>query len=544
MTSTYPNRIILKGPRACVTILAIIAVFTWILFRLFYLQIIRHDHFFRLRERQSLTTKRVTGERGVIYDVREIPLAFSIPSVSVYARPKRIRDPQLTALQLEKVTGVNAAEILWQLSRPKYFVWIRRQMDIQLKDALDKMYLEGVGYVLEEKRYYPYNDLASHVLGFVGIDHQGLGGLEHVYDEALRGRDGVHKFYRDALGREIPNRVVLHRAPIPGRDLYLTLSKEVQEKAERALKQLATSHKINEGAIIAANARTGEILALASHPTYNPNNYRDYDGSRLLYLHPAVRGRTEAAPISFLIMSATALQVRVPSLGTTIFGQRHLVEYFMRPSLINSGILRSFAQSLGENVLAKMFEVWRLDKGMEKQFGGDTEGLIYLHGLLVEGKGVYLAPIHFVRVVASIVNGGTSINLTMIKPERNPNYVEKDAAGANRVIFRGIAHTLRRALIDNAKRGEGTLVNIPGYEIGGLGFQLREMGFTTRKGFVRGFVGFITGGGLEEEFVVVITTTDPVGSDSSPNRIKVEMGAFRAFCADMVDFLEKSQGGR
>src|SRR3989338_4147971 len=110
MTSPLPSRFSLKPGRAYIIISVILGTFVTLVFRLFHLQIIDHDYFLHLRDRQSLTVKRVVGERGIIYDVKGIPLAFSIPSISVYARPKRVRDPERTAVQLEKLTGVNAAE--------------------------------------------------------------------------------------------------------------------------------------------------------------------------------------------------------------------------------------------------------------------------------------------------------------------------------------------------------------------------------------------------------------------------------------------------
>src|SRR6516225_7805941 len=246
-------------------------LFLWVgavLGRLVYLQIIKYDFFLNLASRQHGRTIDVDPRRGTIYDRNGAELAMSIDVDSVFAVPSEIPDQETTAQILANVLNIEAQELLARLRSQKNFAWVKRKVDGDVSDRVRELNLRGIYFRKEPKRFYPKRELAAQVIGYVGTDDEGLGGIELAYDDDLRGIPGREMIFVDAR-RKWYGRV--ERQPDPGQNLVLTLDGTVQYIAEKELDQAMEDTKAVAGTVIVQNPRTGEILALANRPTFNPN---------------------------------------------------------------------------------------------------------------------------------------------------------------------------------------------------------------------------------------------------------------------------------
>ncbi|MBI3933313.1 MAG: penicillin-binding protein [Acidobacteria bacterium] len=241
--------------------------------RLIQLQIFEHESFARQARRQQMQTVEISPVRGVIYDRNIRPLAMSVEVESVFAVPAEIPDGESTARLLGKVLGLHARELENKLHGDRSFAWVKRKVTAREADRVRQLNLKGIHFQKESKRFYPKRELAAHVLGHVGVDDQGLAGIELVYDQAIRGRPGEMLMERDARRRWFGR---TGRPPAPGENLVLTLDESIQYIAEHELDAVIAASRARAGTVIVGDPRTGEILALVNRPTFNPNSYRDF----------------------------------------------------------------------------------------------------------------------------------------------------------------------------------------------------------------------------------------------------------------------------
>jgi cell division protein FtsI (penicillin-binding protein 3) len=240
--------------------------------RLLDLQVFDYKDWLERAQRQQQRTIEVAPRRGAIFDRNGRELAMSISVDSVFAVPSEIPDPATTAGLLARVLNVNPREVLAKLDRSRSFTWLARKVDAQTSQRIRDLNLRGIYFQKESKRFYPKRELAAQVLGWVGMDDEGLGGLEHVYDDQLHGRPGAMYVTMDAR-RKWFGRV--ERNPEPGQNVVLTIDEKIQYIAERELETAMKDTQAKTGTVIVENPHTGEILALANRPTFNPNNFRD-----------------------------------------------------------------------------------------------------------------------------------------------------------------------------------------------------------------------------------------------------------------------------
>jgi cell division protein FtsI (penicillin-binding protein 3) len=242
--------------------------------RLVYLQVVRHDDYVARAQRQQLRTVEVAAKRGEILDRSGRVLAYSVDVDSIYAVPAEIRDPQRTIAALcgvlQSCTPEYREALLQRLRSRRHFVWVRRQVSHEEARQVAALDLEGVGFLNESKRFYPNADLASHVLGYVGLDNVGLGGIERSYDAQIRGKAGTALVQTDARRHAFSR---TERPPTAGDTVELTIDQVLQWYVERALKAGVEEHAASGGTIIVMDPATGEILAMANEPSFNPNAY-------------------------------------------------------------------------------------------------------------------------------------------------------------------------------------------------------------------------------------------------------------------------------
>ncbi|MDP6581290.1 MAG: penicillin-binding transpeptidase domain-containing protein, partial [Vicinamibacterales bacterium] len=241
--------------------------------RLVHLQVVRYKEFVASAERQRSRSIDTNPKRGEILDREGRVLAYSVDADTVVAFPVDVDDPVETARQLCDVLGCDSERrdlIETRLSRSDQFAHIQRHVSVSAAGRIRELDLQGIGLVKENRRFYPNKELAAHLIGYVGIDNQGLHGLESSYDEEVSGRPGKVLFQTDAHNRAFSR---VERPPTAGASLELTIDKYIQYIAERELRAAVREHGAAGGSVVIMDPATGEILALANEPQFNPNAF-------------------------------------------------------------------------------------------------------------------------------------------------------------------------------------------------------------------------------------------------------------------------------
>lgn len=245
------------------------------------------------------------AKRGSIYDTNYNEMAVSIKASSIGAFPGQIKHPKAAAKKLAKILGVNQSRLVKKLKAKKNFVWIKRQISPQKANAVKKLKIEGVNVLSEFSRYYPNRTLASQTLGFSGIDSKGLEGIEYLYNSQLAGTSEKFKIIKDALGRGVQTMNI----PSPEKrtnNLVLTIDKNIQYIAESALTDAARQFKAASGFAIVMNPKTGEILAIAHYPEFNPNSFRKFNQDA--WRNKAITDSFEPGSTMKIFLAANALE--------------------------------------------------------------------------------------------------------------------------------------------------------------------------------------------------------------------------------------------
>ena len=256
-----------------VTIVLIIAIV-----RVFYIQVFAYEKLSALAESLWSRELPISADRGEIVDRNGVVLATNITTTSLVVIPNQIEDKEDAAKKISDILGSDYEDMLAHLSKKTSIERVHpegRQLDYETAEAIDALKLDGVYLVKESKRYYPYGDLLSHVLGYVGIDNQGLSGLELYYNDYLTGEDGSIKYFSDGKGHKL-ELAEIYEAPTSGITLQLTIEIELQQAVENELDNAISKYDADSAIAIAMDPDTGEILAMASRPNFDSNDYQNY----------------------------------------------------------------------------------------------------------------------------------------------------------------------------------------------------------------------------------------------------------------------------
>lgn len=280
--------------------------FLVILGRVFYLQIWHADYYEELAKKQQQRTIEIESKRNPIYDRRGRLLATSIKVDSIHAFPPAIQFPEKTAQQLASLLKIDKEKLLKKLKAPRSFVWVKRQVNPAVSAKIKAFKINGIDFIQEYKRYYPFGNFAGPLLGFTGIDSQGLEGLEYEYQNFLKGEKKKYIVEQDGTHRIIPSVAYQNmKAPQPY-SLHLTIDSSIQYFSEKALRKGLKRTQAQKGIAIVMESKTGAILALAHMPGFDPNRFQQFPRSH--YLNYAVTSGYEPGSTLKLITIATALE--------------------------------------------------------------------------------------------------------------------------------------------------------------------------------------------------------------------------------------------
>lgn len=508
--------------------------------RLVWLQVIRHHDFVEQAARQQQRTFEVAPRRGVLYDRNLHELAMTVLADSVYAVPSEIGDARATtAAALAKVVHVDPTDsftsqqqILARFNASKHFAWVTRKQDPAIIDKVKALNLKGVYVQKEFKRFYPDNQMASEVLGYVGLDDNGLGGLEQNFDEDLHGTPGRMLTALDArrhvLGSE-------ESEPLPGENLVLTLDANIQFMAEQALdRNMERTHALS-GTVVVQDPHTGQILALAIRPTFNPNDFRHATTDLLRDL--AVSNVYEPGSTFKPVTYAAALEEKAITPDTIVDcggGQINVAGRIVhdapgdRFGLIpawkalavssNVGAIR-VGERLGPDRLYKYIRAFGFGERTGIELPSETRGLLRSVrkwgptsiGSVPMGQEVAVTPIQIVSMVSTIANGGVylpphillkSTDMMKGNPKLQPaafhprnELPDPLPDGAHRVISEMTAAQMRKMMQDVVLIGTAhNAVHLNGYSAAGKTGTAQKIDTAThtysKTKFVASFVGF------------------------------------------------------
>lgn len=530
--------------RILILLIVIVVLYSVLITRLGYIQLYQGS--WLSEKAEDLWSRDIPFEpkRGRILDRNGNVLAYNISVASVLAVPAQIKDAKTTASKLAKVLAMDENKVYKLITKRELMVRItpegRRISEEKAKEvqALD---LPGIVIAEDSKRVYPYGELAAHILGFAGVDNQGLTGLELVYDEALKGTKGAISFYADGKGGTMPNQSTRFIPPTNGLDLVTTLDLTIQNILEREMEQAMLTYD-PEGIIgIVVSPKTGEVLAMASYPTFDPGRYKEYP-AELYNRNMPIWKMYEPGSTFKIITLAAALEEKKVNLKNEGFhdpgfvvvaGARmrcwkaggHGSQSFLQvvENSCNPGFV-ALGQRLGKEKLFQYIKDFGFGEKTGIDLRGEATGLLFKLSRVgpVElattafGQGVSVTPIQQVMAVSAAVNGGKLFTPFLAKQWVDPksgNVVNELQPQLKRsVISEETSKQVREALESVVANGTGFRAYIEGYRMGGKTGTAQKVGPTGHYLSNNHIVSFIGVAPTDDpELVIYVAVDNPKG---------------------------------
>lgn len=506
--------------------------------RAFYLQVFQGDQLMRLGQRQHLKEFIVLPKRGALYDRGGEPLALSLESQSVYVRPHRLREPAEAISTLARILNMKRAEVEQRLAVKKPFVWLKRQVSSVEAEQIQALRMDGIGMSFEPTRSYPQGGLAGQLLGFVNRDSEGLEGIELQYNDYIRGAAGSSVSERDALGRRVLVEGVEGFQVPPGSDVHLTLDSPIQHLAEKELAATIQKYRAKAGVAIVVDPATGEVLALANYPTFDPNKASQQSADQRR--NRAVTDSFEPGSTFKTILAAAALEEEVVGKDDLFYcemGKYHYAGRVIHDTHPQGWLPFSKILQVSSNIgFAKVADKLKKDRyfnyidkfGFGRATGLDVPGEV--PGLLRKpetwsgidlathafGQGVSTTPMQMVMAYAAVANGGLLMRPYVTRKVVSPQgdvLVANQPQIVRRVISEKTAKLLASMLRDvTADGGTGVEAKVDGYDVAGKTgtAQKAERGGYSAKKRVSSFVGFVPAD--NPRLVALVMVDEPEGS--------------------------------
>lgn len=529
--------------RLVIILLAGFLIFIIIGLRLAYVQFALGD---MLTERAKNSWNReipFEPKRGEILDRNGIALATNISSPTIYVVPRQVKDPATTAEKLANFLNANVQEVYQQITKKSSIERLKagRKISNEKAKQIEELNLPGIYIAEDSKRYYPFGDYLSHVLGFTGIDNQGLMGLELSYDEELAGKRGAVQFYSTAKGERMENMPDDYQPPVDGLDLVLTIDSQIQTILERELDNADAQYNPDGLIAIAMDPKTGEILGMASRPNFNPSEFQ-HVAPEIYNRNLPIWSTYEPGSTFKIITLAAALEEKKVNLEEDQFydsgrvkvggSQLHcwkrgghgsqtfleVVQNSCNPGFVELG------ERLGKE---KLFEYIR-DFGFGEKTGidlvGEGTGILFkLENVgpvelatTAFGQGVSVTPIQQVAAVSAAINGGTLYQPYVVKELVNPDTEEvvmrKSPVAKRKVISEETSKELRYALESVVAQGTGKNAFVDGYRVGGKTgtAQKAQGGRYLENNHIVSFIGFAPSD--DPQIVVYVAVDNPKGT--------------------------------
>jgi stage V sporulation protein D (sporulation-specific penicillin-binding protein) len=522
--------------RLPVLYLALLLIFGAVGTRLVQLQVVEAQQLDKQASEQRSCRLEIAPDRGRIYDRNGEVLAISVDMDTIYATPYLIENTATAARKIARVLKEDPKKIYKKLTRKSGFEYLRRKADRATALKIKKLKIPGIGLLSESQRFYPFKNLASHTIGFVGLDNKGLSGLELAYDDRLRGKPGSLEMEKDMYGRPIPGTHLKSKPPTQGRDLVLTIDKEIQYKAQVELKKAVKKSKAVGGWIVVMDSKTGEIYALADEPTYDLNNFAKTDPERLR--NRAVADVYEPGSTMKIVTAAAALEEGIckPETAFSLPGSISVGGYTIHDAHQRGEEMFTFAEivekssNIGAATLGKSIGKEKLYEYISK-FGmngttgiespGESQGYIpepdqWSASTLATvsfGQGISATALEMARAVNVVAADGQLVEPRIIRSvidsNQSPQAINREIKSGKRVITADTAKTMANILYETVETGTGTEGKIPGYTVAGKTGTAQkpktdEPGYAPGK-YIASFVGFTP---VEDPVVTILVAID------------------------------------
>lgn len=527
--------------------------------RLYHLQIIQYVELLARAQRQQQRIVEVASKRGAIFDRQLRPLAMSLAVDSLYAVPVEIPDREMVANLLAPVLGMDAGELLGRFKAFRAFCWVKRKVSAEESARVRDLNLRGIYFQKEPKRFYPKGELAAQVLGYVGLDDAGLGGLEYGMNAAIKGRPGRMLVAADARRQSFHSSQWEGQA---GKDVVLTLDENIQYIAEKALGAAVRRWRASSGTVIVQNPNTGEVLAMASEPTFNPNLFaRSAPEARI---NRAVAWVYEPGSTFKLVTMAAALEENLTTLREVIdcqqgsivlaghriydhkpFGSLTVAQVMAKSS--NVGIIK-LGLRLGEERLFRHVRDFGFGSRTEVELPAEERGLLkppnrwsgISIGEISMGQEVGVTALQLVTAYSSIANGGILIQPRLVRDVfRGDQHDPLPPAAGRRVVSERTALFITKMLTDVVERGTGLQAQPTGYSAAGktgTAQKIDASGTYSRSHNVSSFAGFAP---VRKPAVTILVVIDsPVGAISGS---EVAAPVFRSIAEQTLGYLNVPQ---
>lgn len=527
-----------------------------------YLQVYKREFLAKEAERQHQRIVQLTPARGTIYDRNHAELAVSIEMDSCYAEPRSIENLDEAVGKLAPIIGMDREGLKKKLLGNKNFVWLQRRIAPEQTARIKALELDGIAFVKETKRFYPNSETASHVIGFTGMDPEGLEGVERKYDTTILGTSGYLVTERDALGRDISLKGNLVKGASNGHNITLTIDRNIQHIAERELAKAVSESQAKGGVALVMEPATGKVLAMANYPAFNPNAFQKYASQQLR--NRAITDSYEPGSTFKVFLVAAALEERVIRAGDSFncemgsynVGDRTIHDTHSYGQLSVADILK-YSSNIGAAKIGSRLGADRLHSYL-KNFGfgdrsaidlpgeapGNLRGRNQWYGVdlatISFGQGVTATALQVTTAISAIANGGD-----LMKP-----YVVDKITDDQGGVIQQIAPQVRAKVVSTAtaqavakmmegvtiQGGTGMNAAIDGYRVAGKTGTSQKVDPLTRTYSVdkrvASFVGFVPV--HNPKMTILVLVDEP---KTSPYGGVVAAPAFRAIAEQSLRYL-------
>jgi cell division protein FtsI (penicillin-binding protein 3) len=521
--------------RVRLLLFAFTLVFVLILARATWLQSVRAQSLGKLASGQQQETVNLPAQRGTIFDRHGFQLAIGEQATTVYANPLEVTQPEIVARAAGRELGLNPDEVYRAVAdRSKGFVYVQRQADPKAAKRLERMHLAGLGFYSEERRVYPQGRVGASLLGYAGVDNNGLAGLELSLDGLLAGKSGKQTVVKDPYGRAVD--IVKTVPERDGKDVFLTIDQAIQANAQLELWRAVHQWQAKSATAIVMNPRTGAILAMAGAPGYDANSFPD--ASQELQRNKAITDTYEPGSTFKLVTVAGVLSDRLvtPESEFTLEPQIQVADRTIHDAEDRDTVtysvdeILSHSSNVGAITLAQLLTrqptrdvswwISRFGFGHKTgiDFPGETAGIVLppsqwtgaTIGNVPIGHGIAVTPIQMATAYAAVANGGVMVQphlVDRVGDSSRPSWKRR------RVVSRHVAGQLTDMLKDVVIEGTGQKAEIPGYEVAGktgtAAIPLPTGGYSSEK-YVASFVGYVPAS--NPQLLVMVTVDEPQGA--------------------------------
>ena len=512
-----------------------VAAFALITYRLISIQYIYASKYKSEADFQHKEEYVVNSKRGKILDRNQVELATSLIEKTVYANPKLVLSPDKEAEALAEILELNPDEIKEKLNNKDLgFAYIKRQISSETADLISQLNLPGIYIQNENKRYYPQGDLAASIIGFTGLDNNGLSGIELQYEKILRGVDGKYIIEKDVYGKMIPGSNNNYIAPVDGGEVILTIDSQIQYTMQEKLEEVAKAYKANTAIAVVMNPKTGEIYAMGSYPGFDLNTYQDFDEALYKDLGTSFTyepGSTfKIVNISSSIDTGSIKPDQVFNLPPSILVGDKVIKEIHRNYNIKytTGEIIKYSSNIGAVTSAlamgkQLFYEYIKKYGFGEKTGidipGEEPGLIYNYknwsgstiGALAIGQSIAATPLQIVRAACVIANGGYLVTPYIVKEIRltNDKIEQPVMQESTSIIGKETAAAVKDMMLSCVQDGTGTAAQIEGVNVCGKTGTAQKVNKTgigyTEGRVITSFVGFAP---YEDPKIAIIVVVD------------------------------------